>query len=307
MVLRAAMLWIAGNATAERVVRKAPLTKPLVARFVAGETLDAAVEVGRDLATRHLTTTLDLLGENVSDRAAAEAACNAYIGLLDRLQQEGLAGNISIKLTMLGLDIDDTFCAGLLARIVGHAAELDAFVRVDMEAAAYTQRTLDLFTAIHDQHPAHVGIVLQSYLYRTDEDLEAMIARGARIRIVKGAYREEETVAYAAKSDVDAAYRRHIERLLAAGHYPAIATHDEAMIALVRQRAQQHALAPARYEFQMLLGVRRDLQEALVSEGFTVRVYVPYGTAWYPYFTRRLAERPANILFVARSLWRDRR
>lgn len=305
MVLRAAMLWLAGNARAEELVRRAPLSRPLVNRFVAGEDAEAALATARALHERGLSYTLDLLGENAAEEARAAEAGRAYLALLERIQASGLPGNISIKLTMLGLDISDVSAWEKLEAIVRRADELGMFVRVDMEGSAYTERTLGLFRRVHDLYPKSVGIVLQSYLYRTDRDLDEMIERRARVRIVKGAYKEPETVAYPHKSDVDDAFRRHIERLLDGGNYPAIATHDEAMIGMTKGYALRMGIDRSRFEFQMLYGIRRDRQNALAAEGYNMRVYVPYGTSWYPYFMRRLAERPANVLFIARQLFRS--
>jgi proline dehydrogenase len=304
VVLRAGMLWLAGNARAEELVRRVPVTRPLVSRFVAGEDSESALATAGALHERGLRYTLDLLGENAAGEARADEAGRAYLALLDRIQAAGLPGNISIKLTMLGLDISDESAWEKLEAIVRRADELGMFVRVDMEGSDYTERTLALFRRIHDLYPKAVGIVLQSYLYRTDRDVDEMIERGARVRIVKGAYNEPETVAYPHKSDVDAAFRRHIERLLEAGNYPAIATHDEAIIGMTKGYALRMGVDRSRFEFQMLYGIRRDRQDALAAEGYNMRVYVPYGTSWYPYFMRRLAERPANVLFVARQLFR---
>ncbi len=304
VVLRAAMLWLAGNARAEDLVRRLPTTRPLVSRFVAGEDAETALATAASLEERGLHYSLDLLGENAADASRADEAGRAYLALLDRIQAAGLPGNISIKLTMLGLDISDDFAWEKLEAIVRRADELGMFVRIDMEGSDYTERTIGLFRRIHDLYPASVGIVLQSYLYRTDRDLDEMIERGARVRIVKGAYKEPETVAYPHKSDVDDAFRRHIERLLDGGNYPAIATHDEAMIGMTKGYALRMGVDRSRFEFQMLYGIRRDRQAALAAEGYNLRVYVPYGTSWYPYFMRRLAERPANVLFVVRQLFR---
>ena len=304
MVLRAGMLWLAGNPRAEGLVRRLPVTQPLVNRFVAGERVEDALSAATAIHERGLHYTLDLLGENAADASRATEAGQAYIDLLDRIQAAGLPGNISIKLTMLGLDISDDLAWQNLEAIVRKASELGMFVRVDTEGSPYTERTIALFRRIHDLYPDAVGIVLQSYLYRTDSDLDEMITRRARVRIVKGAYKEPETVAYPHKSDVDAAFRRHIERLLEDGNYPAIATHDEAIIGMAKGYALRLGIDRSRFEFQMLYGIRRDRQEALAAEGYNVRVYVPYGTSWYPYFMRRLAERPANLLFILRQLVR---
>jgi proline dehydrogenase len=304
MVLRSAMLWLAGNQRAEQLVRRSRLSRPLIERFIAGEDVDAALEHTRALNARGMVVSLDLLGENVTDEAEARAACDAYLDLLDRIQQSGVQANISIKLTMLGLDISEESTWEKLERIVAHADALGNFVRIDMEGSPYTARTLSLFRRIHDRYPKSVGIVLQSYLYQTDRDVEEMIARQARVRIVKGAYKEPPTVAYPHKADVDDAFRRHIEQLMLHAKFPAIATHDEAMIAAAKDIAKHHGLEPSRYEFQMIFGVRRDLQEQIARQGYGMRIYVPFGTSWYPYFMRRLAERPANIFFLLRQIAR---
>jgi proline dehydrogenase len=298
------MLWLAGNPRAEGLVRQLPISQPLVDRFVAGEEVEDALTTATALNHRGLHYTLDLLGENAANSDQAIAAGRTYVALLDRIQAANLPGNISIKLTMLGLDTSDELAWENLVAIVHRASELDMFVRVDMEGSPYTERTLALFRKAHDLYPDSVGIVLQSYLYRTDSDLEEMIARRARVRIVKGAYKEPETVAYPHKSDVDTAFRRHIERLLDAGNYPAIATHDEAIIRMTKGYALRMGIDRSRFEFQMLYGIRRERQVELAAEGYNMRVYVPYGTSWYPYFMRRLAERPANVLFVLRQLFR---
>ncbi|MEX2314091.1 MAG: proline dehydrogenase family protein [Thermomicrobiales bacterium] len=305
MVLRAAMLWLAGNTRAEDLVRRAPFSRSMVERFVAGEDAGAALATAKTLHDRGLQVSLDLLGENAPDEARAAEAGRAYLALLDQIEAAGLPGNISIKLTMLGLDISDELAWEKLEAIVRRADELEIFVRVDMEGSDYTERTLGLFRRVHDLYPKAVGIVLQSYLYRTDRDLDEMIERGARVRIVKGAYKEPETVAYPHKSDVDAAFRRHIELLLEDGNYPAFATHDEAIIRMTQGYALRMGVERSRFEFQMLYGIGKRRQEALVAEGYNMRVYVPYGTSWYPYFMRRLAERPANVLFILRQMLRS--
>lgn len=303
-VLRSAMLWLARSPRAEQLVRASRVSRPLVNRFVAGEDLDTALGHARAINARGMKVTLDLLGESVADEAEARAARDAYLDLLERIQSAGVDSNISIKLTMLGLDISDESAWENLEQIVARAHDLGNFVRIDMEGSPYTERTMSLFRRIHDRYPQAVGIVLQSYLYRTDRDVDGVIERGARVRIVKGAYNEPPTVAYPHKSDVDDAFRRHIELLLDGGNYPAIATHDEAILRTTKGYATRMRIDPSRFEFQMLYGVRRDLQEQLVAEGYNMRVYVPYGTKWYPYFMRRLAERPANMLFILRQMFR---
>ncbi|HAX24633.1 MAG TPA: proline dehydrogenase family protein [Thermomicrobiales bacterium] len=304
-MLRSTLMWLAGNQQSEKMVRGCRVTRSLIDRFVAGENLDEALGRVRDIHSHGQHTTLDLLGENVSSAADAQAAADAYVQIIGRLRESGFDPNISIKLTMIGLDLDEGATWERLQTIVGRAADLGGFVRVDMEGSAYTEQTLALFRRIHDLHPEHVGIVLQAMLYRTERDVDEMIERRARVRLVKGAYNEPETVAFPLKGDVDAAYRRHLERLLETGTYPAIATHDESILRVARGYAGRMGIGKERFEFQMLYGVRRDLQQQLADDGYNMRVYVPFGTSWYPYFMRRLAERPANVLFVARNVVRS--
>lgn len=299
------MLALAQNGPLAQAISKNGLTKNLALRFVAGDTLDEAVSTTRALNARGLKVTLDALGENITSEAGAAAAAENYLAIIDRIVETGIDSSVSLKLTMLGLDIDPELCRRHMVAILDRASKTGTFVRIDMEGSGYTQRTLDLFYDLHRTYGDHVGIVLQSYLYRTDRDVRFAIEQGARVRLVKGAYAEPATVAYPSKEDVDAAYRRQMEILLDAGHYPAIATHDETIIEVVKSYAARMKISPSGFEFQMLYGVRRDLQEQLVREGYTVRVYVPFGTSWYPYFMRRMAERPANLLFVLRNLARS--
>ncbi len=303
-MLRQVMLSLARNERLAALVSQNGFARQLASRFVAGDTLDDAIAVARQLNARGLKVTLDALGENVTSEAEARAAAEAYRAILDRIAEAGVDSTISVKLTMLGLDIADAVCRAHMAAILDRARQHGNFVRIDMEGSAYTQRTLDLFYDLHETYDCHVGIVLQAYLYRTDRDVETAIARRASVRLVKGAYAEPETIAYPSKDDVDAAYRRQMERLLDAGVYTAIATHDEAIIEAAKGYAARMRLDRSRFEFQMLYGIRRDLQERLAAEGYTVRVYVPFGRQWYPYFMRRMAERPANLLFVLRNLAR---
>ena len=272
-------------------------------RFVAGETAEDAFRAVRPLNDRGLTASLDLLGENVKDPTEARAACDAYVELLRGIARADLDSNISIKLTMLGLDIDRGMTRDHLAEILETAWETGRRVRIDMEGSAYTQATLDLFREVFPVHD-NVGVVIQSMLRRSGEDVEEMIRLGARVRLVKGAYKEPEDIAFPDKDDVNAAFDRLAERLLAEGDYPAIATHDDARIEHVKRFATARDIASDRYEFQMLYGIRRETQVALVEKGYRMRVYVPYGEMWLPYFTRRLRERKENVTFVLRNLLR---
>ncbi|MDQ3855217.1 MAG: proline dehydrogenase family protein [Chloroflexota bacterium] len=249
---------------------------------------------------------LDLLGESVTDAETARSSAESYLRLLEEIRQRNVESHVSLKLTQLGMDVDEELCSENVERIIRRACDYGIFVRIDMESSAYTQRTLDLFRDLRRRYD-NCGVVIQSYLYRSAQDVEDLIAMRARVRLCKGAYLEPPEVAYQTKGEVDANFKRLAERLLAEGNYPALATHDPAMIEHARKYAAVHKIPPSRFEFQMLYGVRRDLQESLAAEGYNVRCYIPFGTEWYPYFMRRLAERPANIMFVLRNLIRERR
>ncbi len=250
--------------------------------------------------------TLDYLGESVSTRAEAAAAAGEYLRLMEVIVAGGIERNISLKLTQLGLDIDRAVCVDNLRRILEPAQQHGFFVRIDMENSPYTAATLEVFETCGSSSYRNVGVVLQSCLHRTEGDVRRMNALGARVRLVKGAYKEPPEVAYQQKSEVDAAYIRLLRLLLDEGTYPAIATHDEAMLAATRAHAAAGGIAADRYEFQMLYGVRRDLQAALVAAGYRMRIYVPFGREWFPYFMRRLGERPANVWFVLRSILQEK-
>lgn len=301
-ILRRPMLALADNRTVEGLMRRNGFSKGLVRRFVAGEDLETALEAVRGIAAQGMTATLDQLGENVTTVEEARAAADSYVTILRRMAASGLEPNISVKLTMLGLDLGDHLARENMVPILEVAREVDGFVRIDMEGSAYTARTIEITESLHERFPNQVGTVIQSYLKRSAEDVERMIARGARVRLVKGAYAEPPTVAFQDRREVDAAYERLMRRLLDAGNYPAIATHDPNLIRAAREHVEQQGITSDRWEFQMLYGVRRDEQTALTKAGYRMRVYVPYGTQWYPYFTRRIAERPANAIFVLRQL-----
>jgi proline dehydrogenase len=274
-------------------------------RFIAGETVEEAIACGRSLQARGLLLTLDYLGESVRTREEAAEATREYVGLLNQIVESGIERNVSLKLTQLGLDVDRATCVDNLRRILDPAGRHGFFVRIDMEDSAYTEVTLDIFETLWQQGFHHVGVVLQSYLYRSERDVRRMNGLGARVRLVKGAYKEPATVAYQKKSDVDAAFVRLMRILLDGGTYPAIATHDPAMIEATRRHAGERSIAKDRFEFQMLYGVRRDLQLSLIQDGYRMRIYVPFGRQWFPYFMRRLGERPANVAFVLKSLVRE--
>ena len=299
---RRPILSIAERSTVERFTRSNRLIKQhLVDRFVAGESLAAALPKVVELARLEITATLDQLGENVHSVEEATTAVETFTTSLRELAAHKLEPNISVKLTMLGLDQGDEIARGNMASLLDVAREVSGFVRIDMEGSAYVERTLAIFEQLHDEYPENVGIVIQAYLYRSRADVERMIERKARVRLVKGAYAEPSSIAFPDNADIDDNYLRLMYLLLERGNYPAIATHDMNLIDAARQFANDHAIDLDRFEFQMLYGVRRDAQASLVADGYRMRVYVPFGTEWYPYFTRRIAERPANAFFVLRQ------
>jgi proline dehydrogenase len=275
-------------------------------RFIAGENVEDAIVAVRPLASRGLLLTLDYLGESVATTDEADQATRDYRKILQAIALAGIERNVSVKLTQLGLDVDRATCVDNLRRILDPAVEHGFFVRIDMESSAYTDVTLQVFETIWGQGYKNIGIVLQSYLMRTAQDMQRVIALGARIRLVKGAYKEPKTVAFQKKAEVDDAYVRLMKVLLDASTYPAIATHDPVMIEATKAYAAEKGHARDRFEFQMLYGVRRDLQASLVGDGYRMRVYVPFGHQWFPYFMRRLGERPANIGFVLRGIFGER-
>jgi proline dehydrogenase len=275
-------------------------------RFIAGETVEEAIDAARQIEANGLHVTLDYLGESVASIAEADAATRAYFAVMETITASGVERNLSLKLTQLGLTVDRATCVDNLRRILDAAAAKDFFIRVDMENSPYTAVTLDVFETMWQQGYRNAGVVLQSYLPRSEEDAGRMNALGARVRLVKGAYNEPRDAAYQSKAEVDASFVRIMRSLLAGGTYPAIATHDPAMIEATRAFAAERGIDATNYEFQMLYGIRRDLQSGLKREGFQVRVYVPFGREWFPYFMRRLGERPANIGFVIRGVLAER-
>lgn len=276
--------------------------RQLVERFVAGDTVEDGIRVANEFHAQGINVTLDLLGENVnSEEAASEAVIN-YADILQQMAANNLDPNVSVKLTMLGMDLGDDVAKANMARICDVARSVNGFARVDMEGSEYTQRTLDIFTTLHDEYGDHVGIVLQTMLHRTSQDVIDMIDRNARVRLVKGAYAESEKVALQSRKEIDENYRQLQRLLLQKGNYPALATHDPALIDDAMDYARRNTIPPTRYEFQMLYGVRPSEQERLKSRGYNMRVYTPFGTEWYDYYTRRIAEKPTNALFVMRQL-----
>ena len=306
VLMRQGLLWLSERQGVFNFVRRNGLARKFASRFVAGETVAEGVAAARELSRRGITASLDLLGESVTVEAEAVAARDQYLAMLDRMADSGVEVNVSVKLTQMGLDIAEDLCEANMTRILEKAQALRGFVRLDMEGSAYTQRTLDFFRdRLFPRFGAHCGVVIQSMLRRSARDIEDLIALGARVRLCKGAYLEPPSVAFPDKADVDRSYVRLMERLLEAGTYPALATHDEAIIARAREFVRTREIPPARHEFQMLYGVRRDLQDRLRQAGHNVRVYIPFGTQWYPYLMRRLAERPANIAFLLGNMVRE--
>ncbi|MEX1128551.1 MAG: proline dehydrogenase family protein [Vicinamibacterales bacterium] len=307
-VSKAFFTTLAGSASLKTLASRYGMRGPrsFARRFIAGETVEEAIAAARIIEASGLRQTLDLLGESVANMAEADTATRAYLEMLDRIVASGIGRNISLKLTQLGLTIDRATCVDNLRRILDDAARHDFFVRIDMENSPFTQVTLDVFETMWQQGYRNVGIVLQSCLPRSVDDARRMNELGARVRIVKGAYKEPRAVAHQEKAQVDAAFVEITKLLLSEGTYPAIATHDPAMIAAAKSHAAAHGVTPDRFEFQMLYGIRRDLQATLSSDGFAVRVYVPFGREWFPYFMRRLGERPANIGFVIRGIFGER-
>ena len=304
-MLRQGFLFLSESPVARTLVTRAPFARWAARRFVAGEEIGDAIAVARSLNARGMTVSLDYLGESVSSREEATAAADTYIRIIETMVAEGIDGNVSLKLTQMGQDIDEDFLHANVRRVLDRAKQHDMFVRFDMESSDYVQKTLDFFERVREEGYDNCGVVLQSYLYRTHDDAKWASDRHARVRLCKGAYAEPESVAFPEKSDVDANYVRVMKLLLEQGNYPGIATHDEAMIEATGDFAREKGIDASRFEFQMLYGIRRDLQKRIVDEGWRLRIYIGFGRAWYPYFMRRLAERPANVLFLARNIFRE--
>jgi proline dehydrogenase len=302
--VRALLLFLSRLKHLRRWMETSAPAKRLSRRFVAGDTLEEALAVGRRINSEGISLTLDHLGENVTSLAEAEAFRDVYVRALAAIHEAHVDGNVSLKLTQFGMDFSEEACRANVEILARRAAELGTFVRVDMESSAYTERTLRLVADLH-AHYGSVGTVIQAYLHRSGEDVEMLCARRIRVRLCKGAYLEPPAVAFRKKADVDRNFVRLIRILLEKGAYPAIATHDPRMIAAAKEYAAERGIPRDRFEFQMLYGIRRDLQRQLVAEGYRFRLYVPFGKAWYPYFMRRLAERPANLIFLLRNLLRS--
>jgi len=302
-MLRSILLKLSESKKLARWTMKNGMSRRVAQRFVAGESLEQAIAAAKTLNAEGFSASLDLLGENVSDLDGARRAAEVYISMFGRIATEKLNANISMKLTQLGLDLDPALCESLLERIVRSAGEHRNFLRIDMEGSPYTQRTVDLCKRVRARTEA-VGTVIQSYLFRSEKDVLDLIAANCRIRLVKGAYKEPPEIAFPAKSDVDANFVKLMKIMLASDIYDAIATHDPRMIDATKQFVAEKGITKDHFEFQMLYGIRTDLQRKLLREGYRVRVYIPFGTDWFPYFMRRLAERPANLTFFLRNIFR---
>ncbi|HMD31599.1 MAG TPA: proline dehydrogenase family protein [Candidatus Acidoferrales bacterium] len=302
-MIRSALIALSQNRAARRFVLSNSIARRTARRFVAGEGLDEALAAARAANEAGMKVSLDFLGENVASREDAARAREMYFGVFDRIAREKLDANVSLKLTQLGLDFGADFCLEQMLPIVKHAGSLGNFVRIDMEGSAYTQRTIEMARSLRGESAA-VGTVVQAYLHRTEQDVRGLLEAGCRMRLCKGAYMEPPEIAFAEKKDVDANYVKLMQILLPSGVYHGIATHDPAMIAATKQFAAERSIAKDKFEFQMLYGIRPDLQRELIREGYNMRVYIPYGSDWFPYFMRRLAERPANMVFILRNLFR---
>ena len=305
-MLRAAFISLSESKSIRAAAEKTWIGQRLSRRFVAGTTIEDALAATRAMNQLGLSVSVDNLGENVTNADEARHSAQLYHQLLDQMQAQGLNANVSLKLTHMGLDVDEAMAYEIASGVVQHAARLNNFVRIDMEGSAYTQRTLDFVHRLHGQteNAGHVGAVIQAYLSRSEKDVEQLLGERIRIRLCKGAYKEPPEVAFPKKADVDANYVKLMKMLLKSGVYHGIATHDENMIRATIEFAQKEKIEAAAFEFQMLYGVRRDLQQKLIKEGWRCRVYIPFGTEWYPYLMRRLAERPANAIFILKNLFR---
>ena len=305
-VLRSALIALSQNKPLRSFAEQSRMGQKMSGRFIAGMHVSDALRVAETLNREGIPVSLDSLGENVSTEEEARRAADIYHQLLDEIQQRGLKANISAKLTQMGMYISPAIARQITSELVDHAAATDNFLRVDMEGSDLTQATIDMTREIHamPDHAGRIGTVLQSYLYRCEEDVSLLLADGIRIRLCKGAYKEPSSLAFPDKADVDANYLKLTKILLTSGVFHGLATHDEAIIRATKKFVEQEGIDKRSFEFQMLYGVRRDLQTSLAKEGYGMRVYIPFGTEWYPYFMRRLAERPANVLFIAKNLFK---
>jgi proline dehydrogenase len=305
-MLRAFFIALSESKMLRAIAERSPMGRRMSARFVAGTTIDSALNATATANAAGMSITIDNLGENVTNTEEAQMSAKLYHELLDAIAARKLNANVSLKLTHMGLDVDEALAKRIVTDLIAHAARLDSFVRVDMEGSPYTQKTLDFVREMHRQpgNKGRVGAVIQSYLRRSEDDVRSLCAEGIRIRLCKGAYKEPASIAFKDKKDVDASYLNLTKILLKSGTYHGIATHDPKMIEATIAFARAEKISPDAFEFQMLHGIKRDLQEQLVRDGWRVRIYLPFGTEWYPYFMRRLAERPANVLFILKNLFR---
>ena len=303
-MLRALFIGLSTSRALRSFAENSRLGQKMSRRFVAGTTVEELMSATQEVNRRGMGVSVDNLGENVTNAEEAKQSAQLYHQLLDLISERGLNANVSLKLTHMGLDVDEKLACGIVSNLVEHAARLNSFVRVDMEGSPYTQKTLDFVHDLHSRYPGQVGTVIQAYLYRSEKDVEDLLANKIRIRLCKGAYKEPASIAFQKKADVDANYVKLTKMLLKSGVYHGIATHDESIIQQTTAFAKAEKIPPEAFEFQMLYGIRRDLQDKLVKDGWRMRVYIPFGTEWYPYFMRRLAERPANVLFIAWNFFR---
>ena len=305
-MLRSTLIWLSERQKLFELIKRNGFSRRFASRFVAGETLDDAIQAARVLNDKGISASLDLLGESVSDETEAAASRDEIIAILDRIAATGVDANVSIKLTQMGLDLNEALCVANMRQVLERARQYDVFVRIDMEGSPYTERTLKLFReCLHPEFGNVTGVVIQSYMRRSADDVEKLVELQARVRLCKGAYAEPADIAFQERPEVSASYDTLMRRLISDGHYPGIATHDEDLVDRVREFVKRENIPNDRFEFQMLYGVRRDLQEKLQKEGYNMRVYVPFGTQWYPYLMRRLAERPANIAFITISVLKE--
>ena len=304
-VLRSFFIAMSRNKGFRQFSERSAVGRKLSSRFVAGMTVEAALEAAAQMNAEGITVSLDSLGESVTDVAQAHQSAAIYHEVLDQIKARGLKANVSVKLTQIGMDLDPELAESIVRGMLVHAEEADTFVRLDMEGSEYTEATLQMTERLHRAWPGRVGTVLQAYLYRTADDARRLVEQGIRIRLCKGAYKEPAEIAFPVKADVDRNYTDLMLYLASSGVFCGMATHDEAIINAMRSFVEQTGLPKDKFEFQMLYGVRRDLQRKLAAEGYGVRVYIPFGPEWYPYFMRRLAERPANVLFLAKNFFKN--
>lgn len=303
-MLRQTLLYLSQQNWLRRWMENSSISRKLTSRFIAGPTLDEGIRVLRDLYAERIWGTLDYLGENVTSLAEAAQSVESYMTALAAIEDARLPATVSIKLSQFGLDFSEQACFNNVVILLERAQAMDSRVEIDMESSAYTDRTLRIVLRLQERFHGHLRAVIQAYLFRSEADIRRLNERGVPVRLCKGAYREPPAVAFPHKADVDRNYLKLMRLLLHEGTYPAIASHDEAIVRAAREYVKTEGIPPERFEFQMLFGIRRDLQRAVINDGFRLRLYVPYGNAWYPYFMRRLAERPANVLFLAKNVMR---